>query len=59
MEVTKLNESSKSSVYIQQIMSDMKNGVLALDKKGKVIYSNPQMNAFLRRTICRTTPFIP
>ncbi|MDO4756570.1 MAG: CPBP family glutamic-type intramembrane protease [Parabacteroides sp.] len=27
-------------------MADMKNGVLALDKRGKVIYSNPQMSLF-------------
>ena len=49
MELAKLNEPGKNSAYIQQIMSDMKNGVLALDRKGTVIYSNPQMNAFFEK----------
>ena len=49
MDVSVSNKSSKSSLYIQQIMSDMKNGVLALDKKGNVIYSNPQMNSFFEK----------
>ena len=35
--------------YIQQIMFDMKNGVMALDKKGRVIYANPQMSLFFEK----------
>lgn len=49
MDVSVPTKSSKSALYIQQIMSDMKNGVLALDKKGNVIYSNPQMNSFFEK----------
>ena len=49
MEVAQSNEPSKSTIYIQQIMSDIKNGVLALDRKGNVIYSNPQMNTFFEK----------
>ena len=59
MEVAKSNGSGKNTVYIQQIMSDMKNGVLALDRKGNVIYSNPQMNAFFEKDHLQDQRCIP
>lgn len=49
MEKAITNELGPRYTYIQQIMSDMKNGVLALDKKGNIIYSNPQMNSFFEK----------
>lgn len=32
--------------HIRQIMYDMKNGVLAFDKNGKILFANPQMVKF-------------
>lgn len=52
METTNQNATmNRNYTYIRQIMTDMKNGVMALDKKGKVIYSNPQMNAFFEQDL--------
>lgn len=49
MAVAEPKRADNRGAYIRQIMSDMKNGVLALDKNGVVIYSNPQMNSFFEK----------
>lgn len=49
MNAVEANELTPKSSYIDQIMSDMKNGVMALDRTGTILYANPQMDAFFER----------
>lgn len=49
MEVLKENILDKDNMYIKQIMLDMKNGVMAVDERGKILYANPQMTQFFEK----------
>lgn len=49
MDAIDSNAANNTGVYIQQIMFDMKNGVLAMDKQGNILYSNPQMNSLFEK----------
>lgn len=47
MSLEEPKERLADDLYLDQILNDMQNGVLAVDSHGTVLYTNPQMNSFL------------
>lgn len=47
MEKSQRSDKMTDDIYLDQILNDMQNGVLAVDGRGTVLYINPKMNSFL------------